>query len=175
MRPQTIQALRLRLLSLCILLLTMAYVVSAGKDKPRLISPGDVAAIRAVLERYRTSWLAGDRDAVRACLTQDAVLLPHHGTQPVVGMHAINEFWFPTGSSRTTITRFVQKIDELAGEGTLAYVRGRSEVAWTVEADGKSQDWRNAGNFLAVLKKQADGKWLISHLIWDDPPNERLN
>jgi uncharacterized protein (TIGR02246 family) len=175
MRPQTIQALRLRLLPLCILLLTMASVVFAGTDKARSISPSDVAAIRAVVERYRTSWLAGDADAVRACFTQNAVLLPHHGTQPVVGMNAINEFWFPTGSSRTTITRFVQKIDELAGEGTLAYVRGRSEVAWTVEADGKSQDWRNAGNFLAILKKQADGKWLISHLIWDDPPNQRLN
>jgi uncharacterized protein (TIGR02246 family) len=170
-----IQPFRLRLLPLGTLLLTMACGASVGTDKARSISPSEAAEIRAVLERYRTGWLAGDPDTVRACFTQDAVLLPHHGIPPVVGMTAINEFWFPAGSSKTTITRFVQKIDELGGEGGLAYVPGRSEVAWTVEGDGKPQDWQNAGNFLAVLKKQADGKWLISHLIWDDPPNRQIN
>jgi len=57
----------------------------------------------------------------------------------------------------------------------LAYARGRSELALTVEDNGKIQNWRNAGNFLAIFKKQPDGKWLISHLIWNDPPNQQLN
>ena len=28
--------------------------------------------------------------------------------------------------------------------------------------------------YLALLAKQSDGQWRITHLIWDDPPNQRL-
>jgi ketosteroid isomerase-like protein len=66
----------------------------------------------------------------------------------------------------------VQIVDEIGGDGALAYVRGRSEVAWSVEDQGKIQHWHNGGNFMAILRKQADGRWLMSHLIWDDPPNQ---
>ncbi|MGA8222962.1 MAG: SgcJ/EcaC family oxidoreductase [Candidatus Acidiferrales bacterium] len=160
-----------------IAVLTLAFVstASTNSDKCKSLSAADTAAIRSVLQHYREGWLAGDADAVRRTFTQDAVLLPHHGVPPVVGMAAINEFWFPTSSTKTTITKFLQTIDELAGDESLAYVRGRSEVEWTLEDGGKAQSWRNAGNFLAVLKKQADGKWLVSHLIWDDAPNQQVN
>jgi uncharacterized protein (TIGR02246 family) len=164
-----------RLLALAILVLVLVPHASEGTDKSTPLSSRDVAAIRAVLERYRTGWLAGNADAVRGSFTRDAVLLPHHGVPPVVGMAAINEFWFPASSTKTTITKFVQTLDEVSGEGMLAYARGRSEVAWTVEDNGKSLDWRNGGNFFTVLKKQADGNWLMSHLIWDDPPNQQVN
>jgi uncharacterized protein (TIGR02246 family) len=164
-----------RLLALATLVLTVISNASGGAGKGTPISSTDAAAIRAVLERYRMGWLAGNPETVRSCFTQDAVLLPHHGVSPVVGMAAINEFWFPATSTKTTITKFVQVLDEVGGEGTLAYVRGRSEVAWKVEDGAKSQDWRNGGNFLAVFKKQADGKWLMSHLIWDDPPNQQVS
>jgi len=53
-------------------------------------------------------------------------------------------------------------------------VRGRSEVAWKMEDRGKTESWRTAGNYMAVLKRQTDGRWLISHLIWDDVPNQRI-
>ena len=164
-----------RLLAFATLILALVPNACARTDKRAPLSASDVAAIRAVLERYRVGWLAGNPDTVRSCFAQNAVLLPHHGVLPVVGMAAINEFWFPASSAKTTIIKFVQTLDEVGGEGTLAYVRGRSEVAWTVEETAKSQNWRNGGNFLAVLKKQADGKWLMSHLIWDDPPNQQVN
>jgi uncharacterized protein (TIGR02246 family) len=164
-----------RMFSLATLFLALVPNTSAFADPGKSLSPTDVAAIRALLERYRMGWLAGNPDTVRRCFTQDAVLLPHHGVLPVVGMAAINEFWFPASSAKTTITKFVQMLDEVGGEGTLAYVRGRSEVAWRVDDGANSQNWRNGGNFLAVLKKQSDGKWLMSHLIWDDPPNQQVN
>jgi len=164
-----------RMFSLATLFLALVTKASPYTDPGRSLLPSDVAAIRAVLERYRVGWLAGNPDTVRSCFAQDAVLLPHHGVLPVVGMAAINEFWFPASSPKTTITKFVQTLDEVGGEGTLAYVRGRSEVAWTVEETAKSQNWRNGGNFLAVLKMKGDGKWLMSHLMWDDPPNQQVN
>jgi len=164
-----------RRFALAALFLVPAPRVYAGTDKGLPLSPSDETALKAVLEKYRTGWLSGDTDAVRSSFTDDAVLMPHHGNPPVVGKVAINEFWFPASSTKTKITKFAQTLDEVSGEGTLAYVRGKSEVAWTVEDHGKSQRWRNAGNFLAIFRKQVDGKWLISRLIWDDPPNQRID
>jgi uncharacterized protein (TIGR02246 family) len=164
-----------RLFALAVLFLVWVPRVCRGTDQGLPLSPRDEARLHAVLEKYRTGWLSGNADKVRSSFTEDAVLMPHHGLPPVVGMAAINEFWFGASSTKTTITKFAQTLDELTGEGTLAYVRGKSEVAWTVEDNGKSHRWRNAGNFLAIFKKHADGKWLISRLIWDDPPNQQID
>ena len=164
-----------RIFALPALFLVLIGGASGGGDRKAALSSNDVAAIRAVLEGYRRAWIANNADAVRGSFTQDAVLMPHHGVPPVVGMASINEFWFPAGPVKTTITGFSQALDEVGGERNLAYVRGTSEVAWTVEAGGNSEHWRNGGNFLAILKKQDNGKWLMSHLIWDDPPNQRVN
>jgi uncharacterized protein (TIGR02246 family) len=135
----------------------------------------DQTAIQALLEQFRNGWLTGNSDAVRSTFTRDAVLMPHHGVPPVVGMPAINEFWWPANSPKTTITGFTQTLDEIGGNGSIGYVRGRSEVAWNIETGKDTENWRTGGNFMAVVRKQADGKWLISHLIWDDPPNQRTN
>ena len=150
----------------------MCSVIVASAKTPGSRSD-DRSLIRNLLEQYRAAWLSNDPDAIRHCFTQDAVLMPHHGLEPIVGMKAINDFWFPATRAKTTILKFVRTIDEIGVDGSLAYARGRSEVAWRVEDGGKTEDWRTSGNFMAILKKQAHGNWLISHLIWDDLPNER--
>ncbi len=163
-----------RLAAFAALFLTFTGSAWAQKEKNKTLSSSDTAAIRAALERYHTGWLANDAEAVRSTFTRDAVLMPHHGLAPVIGMAAINEFWWPAGTAKTTITRFIQTVDEVGGEGKLAYVRGRGEVAWRVEDQGTVQNWRTGGNYMALFKRQADGRWLISHLIWDDPPNQQV-
>jgi len=159
-------AVFLILISLCIPSPTCARDVSIAKK--------DEIAIQALLEQFRNGWLSGNAGVVRGTFTQDAVLMPHHGVRPVVGMQAINEFWWPANSPKTTITRFTQTIDEIGGNGSIGYVRGRSEVAWSLETAKGQENWRTGGNFMALVHKQAGG-WRISHLIWDDPPNERTN
>ncbi|MGH9704655.1 MAG: YybH family protein [Candidatus Acidiferrales bacterium] len=161
-----------RVSAVAALLLFTSVLVLA--DKLRNLRPGDAAAIRAVLERYRTAWLSNDASGVRGAFTNDAVLIPHHGLLPIVGMAAINEFWWPASSTKTTITKFTQTTDEIGGQGSFAYVRGRSEVAWTQEDSNGMQKWRTGGNYLALLAKQSDRHWRITHLIWDDPPNQRF-
>jgi uncharacterized protein (TIGR02246 family) len=153
-------------------ILLLLFVIVAWADTPSLPSD-DASLIRSLLERYRTSWLSNDADGVRSCFTPNSVLLPHHGLEPIVGMKAINDFWFAPSDTKTTVLKFVRTIDEVGIDGTLAYVRGHSELAWRVEDKGTLAFWRTGGSYMAILRKQADGKWLISHLIWDDQPNER--
>ena len=165
-----------RLFAVSALFFALVLNVSAKQEKDTTLSASDTATVRTVLERYRTAWLANDAAGVRSTFAKDAVLMPHHGLDPVVGMAAINEFWWPVNAANTTttITRFIQTTDEVGGSGTLAYVRGRSQVDWSVADKSGTQNWHTGGNFLALLKKQPDGRWLISHLMWDDPPNQLL-
>jgi uncharacterized protein (TIGR02246 family) len=153
-------------------LLTLSAIPATKEMK---LPVSDRTAIQGLLERFRNGWLSGKADVVRSTFASDAVLMPHHGVPPVVGMAAINEFWWPASSAKTTITRFTQTIDEIDGEGKIAYVRGRSEVAWSIEDHNATENWKTGGNFMALLRKQSDGSWLMSHLIWDDPPNQRTD
>jgi len=154
--------------------LPLLLVTTVRGNSPVGLATADTELIKSVLEKYRTAWLTNDAHGVRATFTKDAVLMPHHGINPIVGVTAINAFWWPATTARTTILKFVRTIDEVGGTASLAYVRGRSEVAWKMEDGGKTESWRTAGNYMAVLKRQTDGKWLISHLIWDDIPNQRI-
>ncbi len=140
-----------------------------------VLSPRDAVSVRAVMEKYRTAWLANDAAGVRSVFTPDAVIMPHHGLAPAVGMNAINNFWFPPGAAKTTILKYVRPIDEIGGDAGLAYVRGRSEIAWKVEDKGKTENWKTSGSYLAILTRQTDGQWRITHMIWDDLPNRRTD
>lgn len=136
------------------------------------LTASDREAVRQLHEDYRVAWLANDGAAVRKVFTNDAVLLPAHGLEPVVGMEAIKRFWWPPDGPPTTITRFEAAIDEIGGCGTIAYARGRTEVEWTVEDQGKASKFHNAGTFLTLFRKLPDGAWKISHQMWDNPPNQ---
>src|SRR5690349_1636970 len=91
----------------------LSVAPARATDEP--FAEKDQAAIRTLLEQFRNGWLSGNADAVRSTFTRNAVLMPHHSVPPVVGMSAINEFWWPADSPKTTITRFTQTLDEIGG------------------------------------------------------------
>ena len=152
--------------------LNLLLVASCAHTRPAA-DPSSADALRAVHEAYRKAWLANDREGVLRLFDRDAVLLPHHGLEPVVGLEAIRQFWFAPGPP-TEITLFEQDYDEVTADGSHGLVRGRSRVQWTVQKDSELEHWRNAGTFLTVLRRGDDGAWRITHLVWDDPPNQRL-
>lgn len=153
--------------------LSLATASSPAAGKPDL-KASDRDAIHAVHEAYRVAWLSNDAHGVRQTLSQNAVLLPHHGVEPVVGMEAINRFWWPEEGPPTTVTRFEVTYDEIDGNAEFGYVRGKSRVEWIVEEKGQRRKFSNAGTFLTLLRKQADGSWRITHQMWDDPPNQEI-
>jgi uncharacterized protein (TIGR02246 family) len=127
-------------------------------------------SVREVMEEYRRAWLANDENAVLRLFTADAVLMPHHGVEPVVGLVAAREFWFPKGGPPTTITEFAMTVDETGGSGDLAFARGHSRVAWVTGEGTEAKKSSNAGTWLTLLRRQPDDSWRISHQMWDDPP-----
>ena len=132
------------------------------------LSAEEVNAVEAANQAYVDAWLANDPDAIMSTLTDDAVLLPHHGVDPVIGSKAIKEFWFPPNSPPAKVTHMVNSVTEVLGHGDLAFVWGRSELVFTYEGTV----YRNKGNYLAVLKKGEDGRWRIARRIWNDPVAE---
>jgi uncharacterized protein (TIGR02246 family) len=129
------------------------------------LSEDDAQAIRQVHEAYHVAWLANDSAAVMAALTEDAVLMPHHGVLPVEGAGAIKQFWWPPESPPARITEFTSDVEEMTGSGTLAYLRGRFTLAFEYEGETYS----NSGNFLRIFRKRGDGSWRMSRSIWNDP------
>lgn len=128
-----------------------------------------VDELRAVNDAYRTAWLAGDSAAVLRLFAADAVLLPHHGDAPVVGLDAIRRFWWPAGSPPTTITVLEISTEGASVNGGTGTLWGRFTLAFSYEDEGQQRSLRNAGTYLMVLRRSSSGGWMITHRMWDDP------
>ncbi|MGB0036610.1 MAG: SgcJ/EcaC family oxidoreductase [Candidatus Acidiferrales bacterium] len=160
------------LLAVASLLLVTGAARAADECKATM-SPTDAAAIKATIEKYRTSWLAGDAEGVMSTLTEDAVILPAGGADPVVGSDAIRKYWWPGGAPVTKITKLDITYEQIGGDCRIGYARGRDSVGWTIEEKGSTKSHENFGVYLNVMKKQPDGSWRISHHMWDDDPSKR--
>src|SRR6202040_358398 len=108
---------------------------SGPKNQQNSMTREDENAIKATIEAYRTAWLANDVTGVLRTFTDDAVLLPAHGAPAVVGMVAIEKYWFTPGGPLTTITELNITVDQMGGSGTIGFARGLDAVGWTVRQD----------------------------------------
>src|SRR5215475_3527702 len=86
------------------LLIAPVGAVSRSNDQSGALSANDEKAIRATIEAYRTAWLKNDAAGVLKTFTDDAVLLPAHGSPAVTGIAAIKKYWFTPGGPTTTVT-----------------------------------------------------------------------
>jgi uncharacterized protein (TIGR02246 family) len=146
--------------------------VSSAKAADEKLSAADESAIRATIEAYRTAWLGGDNKGVLETFIDDGILLPAHGSPAVVGIAAIEKYWFTPGGPPTTITKLHITVDQVGGNGTLAFARRLDEVGWTVTQDGVTHKHFHPGTYLNVMKKMPDGSWRIQAHMWDDGPEK---
>jgi uncharacterized protein (TIGR02246 family) len=150
------------------LVLACATASSEPSDCSAALSPADAAAIRGVIEAYRSSWLRGDEKGVLETFAPDAVLLPAHGVPAVVGIAAIRSYWFPPGAAATTITKLEITTEGLQGDCRIASVHGHDDVAWTTVENGVTKQYGHPGTYLNVMMKMPDGSWRIARHMWDD-------
>jgi uncharacterized protein (TIGR02246 family) len=151
-----------------LLFLILSFAAPLPSTAQSTLSGDDVAKIRLVHKQYEDAWLKGDSDAVRALFVEDSVLLPPHAAKPCIGRKGLNEFWFPPNAPPTKITKLAVTLQNIGGDGQIAYAWGTHEVAWTTAQGDTTVAASHTGTFLNVLIKQTNGDWKISHHMWDD-------
>ena len=129
----------------------------------------DKELIKLIPNAYANGFLKEDRDAILGLFSEDAVLIPHHGVSPVIGLESIKEHFWPPDSPPFRVDKFELNQVETDGSGTLAYTRGTSEIEFSMQIDGVWNSYSNAGNFLMIFRKNPDNNWFIAQYIWNDP------
>ena len=102
------------------------------------LAESDRRALGALQEASRQALLAGEPA----------------GAAAIVGRAAIQAFW----REGPSVNSFEIDIGEMGADGRLGYVRG-AYVMTILEAAGTELEI--SGKFLQVLRRQADGRWLI--------------
>ena len=128
---------------------------AASASASAVAAPRD--AIAAAIGRFMAAFREQDAEAVAACYTSDAQLLPAH-SDAIVGREAITGFWRGAMSSGIAAAQ-LQTLDVDAA-GDLAVETGRYELAG---ADGRALD---AGKYLVAWHRDRGGAWRIHRDIW---------
>ena len=125
----------------------------------------DERAIRAVDSAYVAGWLRDDTVAVLRTLATDAVLMPA-SQHPLATPNDIRAFWWPSDGSHTKILTFGRTIDEVGGEGNVAWVRGTDTLTYSYDKGAVHSQLGSRSMTLAVWRRQADGTWRIGRMMW---------
>jgi ketosteroid isomerase-like protein len=126
----------------------------------RPLSEEEVAAIHSFFAVHTENVLASDWVADAALYTEDAVRLPPNGAA-IRGRAAIHAAL----AQVDTVLDFTESTVELEGRGDLAY----AWVAYSLTAvlQGSVEPFRDAGEALVILRKQPEGSWMFSRVIWN--------
>lgn len=148
-------------------LIAMLHEVMADGGNRAALSPKDVADIQRLDDAYVEAWRRNDRKLVMDLFTPDAVIVPS-GRGPIRGHAAIADFWWPAGGGKTTITAFEHTTDEIGGDGRFAFARGSFSFAFDYTTNGEAQHLSNAGSYVMLFARDANGAWKITHRMWSD-------
>lgn len=123
--------------------LCAASISALAQPLPTVPLPPDIAR---VLQDYSRAWQANDPTALAQLFTADGMALPS-GKPPAQGAESIRKA-YSEGAGTPLLLRPIA----FGASGELAYVIGN----W-----GPSADKADYGKFTLVLKRGADGRWLI--------------
>jgi ketosteroid isomerase-like protein len=132
---------------------------------PAAWTAADERAVRDVDSAYVAAWLRDDTTGVMRTLAPDAILMPA-GQHPLATPNDIRAFWWPSDGSRTRILTFQRTIDEVAGLRDVAWVRGTDTLTFTYDKGQMHSRLGSRSMTLAVLRRQPDGTWRISRMMW---------
>ena len=134
-------------------ILVFLFSVSACQTNPSGLSQADISAIHAASDEWVATYNKNDWDALAKLFAAEAIMMPPN-SPAVMGRAAISawEAEYETGF------QIAFDVQQIKGEGNLAYVRGRSCVFIPLETGGYGVD---VGKYLEVRRKNEDGEWLI--------------
>jgi uncharacterized protein (TIGR02246 family) len=121
----------------------------------------DVRAVRAVADGIVAADNRSEIEQVLAYYTADAVLMPP-GSAPVRGRDAIRPRYEALFAGFKPAIE--GRIDEACAAGAVGFVRGHNGGRMVPLGVGSPRALDDV--YLMVLRREADGAWRISHLMW---------
>jgi len=155
-----------------VLVLALVLLACAPQTQPAVDeavnTEADVAAIRALDEKWVATAEAGDVESLVALYTDDAVRLPPDG--PSYSGKAALEEVFRGGFEQVTIEFVwpVEGTEETIVADGWAYHLGEYIAMVTPKEGGETVEEK--GKVVEILQRQPDGSWKIAREIWNVAP-----
>lgn len=140
--------------SLAILLLALASCTPKAAD----LSASDRERLQVAMDQYMSTAKAADWDGWGALVTPDVFYSPPN-LAPMTSRADVVAW----SRSFPKITRLVVTADETVGRGDVAHVRGTYALGISLPDGSPAAD---SGVYLQVSRRQTDGSWLISHMVY---------
>jgi uncharacterized protein (TIGR02246 family) len=138
----------------------MTFMVTGDARAPRSAGATEIAQVS---EQWAKHWSAKNLEAVVALYADDAVFLPSNGSR-FTGRAAIRDLFAKALASYTPELQVHSKVTGQSGD--LAYDSGEYEEMST--SGGVARTGR--GNYLVVLRRDAEKRWRIVEHMWTDAP-----
>ncbi len=124
----------------------------AGCQQAAPLSAADQAAVRASVDSFTQRVKRADWPGAVALYSADVHFMPPN--EPAVEGRDALLTWM---KAFPPLNSFALRVDEVSGEGSVAYVRGH--YAMTFTPPGAKAPVADAGKFLEVHRRAADGTW----------------
>ena len=137
---------------------TLVAILTGCASTTSDLSQADKDAVKAEIEKYRQAGLAADWDAWGNTLTSDVIVSP--ANMPPLAGRAAAIAWVKT---LPKLTGFTANVEEVTGQGDLAYDRGTYELTMVMPDGSAATDH---GTFLEIHRRQSDGTWPYTRLMF---------
>jgi uncharacterized protein (TIGR02246 family) len=135
-------------------------------EEPAVDVEADVEAIKALFANNSSVINSGDLEGWIDQFTEDAIFMPPNSAV-LKGKEAGREYarpWYEQLNMEFDLT-----VDEIEVHGNWAFARWHYVGRYTPKSGGEPTQQK--GKEIWILKRQTDGSWKCSHIIWnyDDP------
>ena len=120
-------------------------------------------AINKAREEITKGWLTNDAELILKHVTDDITLLGAH-EQPVQGKTAAREYLNGTFAVVQFTKLPTHEDREVIVSGDLAVEYSSYDWEWTMT--GSDEPISDQGTFMGIWRKQPDGSWKESHIMW---------
>lgn len=140
-------------------------VASASCSSDRAFTEIDNDSIEKIRRDYVNGWLANDSETVLGLFENKAVIIPS-GFEPIKGIEAIENYWFPNDSSETIIHSYSMELLDLNGTDSMAYTLEKGILNFTYSKGDFIMTKESTSHATTTYRKNEEGTWKITSRMW---------
>ena len=148
-----------------VILLCFTFGCQQGEEvaeEPLVDIDADVEAIKDFFDTYTSTIAAGDLDGWVDHFAEDIVAMPPNEAT-MKGKEASRQ-WAQPGFDQFNMEEIIT-IEEIEVSGNWAFARVSYTLKSTPKAGGET--FQANGKIIWIFKRQTDGTWKASHVIWN--------